>query len=1077
MVKYRLASLPRLDRKIRKCQMPMSLFNPQCTGYWDASFEINNNQVQWKAKPDPNTILYNYMLPPDHMTRCVIPLFAARGLLADLELRVATKLSHEYQDSRQHLSAMLDYDMRCCILFLARKRPDLQPFEVLWCAVSGVLKVHKPSFDRYIQAPAKIRQRVRRDGIAAFQRMIKAPDFVQVDKSLWNAMRVLEIYTRPLVTGENAYLWIDSFRLENIDVIYDLRLDGAKARKKLFDYLEERHPGGESIWHSLVQNFHSHDVIKFPEYATRPRSVETIFTWVEFFTEARQGVILKEMDFVGYDPVEGHEQKKPKKKKSRKRKGAKSEEQPTLLEQSNEKESPVSKEDSAPQDHPVSHERPPLKDETTSLKEPVTQEQHTSLEQAIGQEEPQTKKQRLSRKLSTTPSPCVPTPLSTLEESEEEREQKLSTEQLKKQRKKQARWEKKHGKTGKSDATKQASSTTVKESLPSVTAKTGDGGDSVTGNADKDSDSAIDNSHDRDGTSVINAGGELDGHLSAADSIPNDEAPTNQETVQELPSNRYEVLMAKPSKPAGKSARKLAFHADSEDDMKKAMEESLLNDPGSWSKVQGRAKLRPKQKQKQRTDDRKSIQDAYREKGYASAVTNVEPAAKRAEVQSAKPWVDYAEPWVDHTKSQPTRLSALIPGESSSEPIKELNSTARGQPTSWSALFKSTENDTGRKSPQEAAPSTNAIDTQPRTATATEDCEPIQESAQSASPHILAQSEPPVRQEQFKNLKPSKVVAGAASSPTSGTEDSESIKETVRPASHHTTMQSELPVVQESPRDLEPSKVVAGAGTTSTSGTEKSGSTKETVQPVDSQSIAQQELPPDRRASGDFTPPEDAAGAGSTSTSGTENSGPIKETLLTADPRDIAQSEHPTEKEKPMDLAPCEDAAGAKSTPAPSAKNESSTTEIAQTVGSHSFAQTRIPMDEEAREPRHRRKASSPPPLSSHAPLQPQLLVDEEAPGYHHSHEDGSPPPASPHAHAQSQPPVDEEEPKDENGHEDHTESLPEDDTASQPSTVVDSAMSHVEQWLASKYAAAFAGLTQAEIDNAHWRPQQSTSI
>ena len=962
------------------------------------------------------------------MTKCVIPLFATRGLLADLELGVATKMSHEYQDSRQNLSAMLDYDMRCCILFLTRKRPDLQPFEVLWCAVSGVLKLHKPSFDRYVQAPTKIRQRVRRDGIAAFQRMIKAPDFDHVDQYLWNAMRVLEIYTRPLVTKESVFLWIDSFRLENIDVIYDLRLDGAKARKKLFDYLEERHPGGESIWHSLVQNFHSHDVVKFPEYATRPRSIETITTWVYFFTEARQGVLLKGMDFDALVLDEAvaavaAEQKKPKKKnKPRKRKGAKSGELP------DEKELPVAQEKCTSQDLPVSLEQPPQRDDTTPQEESVTQEQHTSPEQALPQEEPQTKKQRLSRELSTTPTPCGPTPFSTLEEKEKS-EQKQSTEQLKKQRKKQSRWEKKHGKAGKSDANKQAASITVEESSPSVVAKADDGGDSVTGNANKDNDGVI-------GSSVINDGGDLGGHLSAADSVPSDEAPTNQETVQEHPSNRYEVLMAKPSKHAGKSAGKLAFHADSEDDMKKAMEESLLNDPGSWSKVQGRAKVRPKQKQKQRSDDRKSIQDAYRERGYATAVTDAQLDRARAEVKSREARADYL-------RSKITRLSALIPGEGSAESIKEHNSTACGQPTSWSALFKPTENDTGRNPPQEAAPSTNAVDTRPRTATATENREPIQESAQSASHHILAQSEPPVRQEQFKDSKPSKVVAGAASTPTSGTENSESIKETVRPVSHHTTMQSEPPVHQESLKDLKLSKDVAGAGSTSTSGTEKSNSTKETVQPVDSQNVAEQEGPADKGASGDFTPSEDAAGAGSTSTSGIENSSPIKETVLPAEPQDIAQSEHPVEKKESRDLAPCEDAAGAKSTPAPSARNEGSTTESAQTVDPHSFAQTSIPMDEEAPEPHHSREASSPPPANSHAPAQPQSSLDEEAS-------------------------------KDYDGHEDDIESLPKVSTPNQPLVVVDSAVSHVEQWLASKYSAAFAGLTQAEIDNAHWRPQDS---
>ncbi|KAI4709743.1 hypothetical protein J4E89_005760 [Alternaria sp. Ai002NY15] len=892
--------------------------------------------------------------------------------------------------------------------------------------------------------------------------MIKAPDFDHVDQYLWNAMRVLEIYTRPLVTKESVFLWIDSFRLENIDVIYDLRLDGAKARKKLFDYLEERHPGGESIWHSLVQNFHSHDVVKFPEYATRPRSIETITTWVYFFTEARQGVLLKGMDFGALVLDEtvaavAAEQKKPKKKnKPRKRKGAKSGELP------DEKELPVAQEKCTSQDLPVSLEQPPQRDDTTPQEESVTQEQHTSPEQALPQEEPQTKKQRLSRELSTTPTPCGPTPFSTLEEKEKS-EQKQSTEQLKKQRKKQSRWEKKHGKAGKSDPNKQTASITVEESSPSVVAKADDGGDSVTGNADKDNDGVI-------GSSVINDGGDLGGHLSAADSVPSDEAPTNQETVQEHPSNRYEVLMAKPSKHAGKSAGKLAFHADSEDDMKKAMEESLLNDPGSWSKVQGRAKVRPKQKQKQRTDDRKSIQDAYRERGYATAVTDAQLDRARAEVKSREVRADYL-------RSKITSLSALIPGEGNAESIKEHNSTARGQPTSWSALFKPTENDPGRSSPRDATPSTNAVETQPRTTNVREDHELIQESAHSAEPQAVAQSESPVKQEDFKDSTPSKVVAGAASTPTSGTENSKSIKKTVRPASRHKTMQSQPPVIQESPEDLESSKVVAGAGTTSTSGTEKTGSTKETVQLVDSQNVAEQEVPADKGASGDFTPSEDAAGEGSTSTSGIENSSPIKETVLPAGPQDIAQSEHPVEKKKSRDLAPCEDAAGAKSTPAPSARNEGSTTESAQTVDPHSFAQTRRPMDEEAPETRHRRRASSPPSVSSLTPSQPQLPVDEEESKDCNVYEDGPPPPVSPHASAQSQPPVDEEKPKDYNGHEDHAESIPEDDTPSQPSIVVDSAMSHVEQWLASKYAAAFAGLTQAEIDNAHWRPKQSASI
>lgn len=742
-------------------------------------------------------------------------------------------------------------------------------------------------------------------------------------------MRVLEIYTRPLVTGEPAFPWIDSHRLGNIGVMYDLSLDGAKARKTLFDYLEERHPGSDSTWHNLVQNYHSHDAVKFPEYATRPRSIESIFTWVEFFTEAQQGVLLKTIDFVGSDPIEGDGQKKPKKKnKSRKRKGAKSEEQPALLEQCDEKEPPIAQEKCASQEHPTSHDQTSQKEGTASEEEPLdqeqptTQEQHTSSEQVVPQE----------------CTPRVVTPLQTLEELSQESEQGQSKKQSKKQKRKE---KKQKDKSKKSEATKQAVSATVKEPPSSVVAKDDSDGDSIIGNTDKDGEGAIGNNHNRDSNVVIGNGDDLDGHLSAADLVPSDEAPTNPKTVQDHPNNRYEVLKPKPSKPAGKSAGKLVFYADSEDDVKKAMEESLLNDPGSWSKVQGRAKLRQRQKQKQRTDDRKSIQDAYRQKGYVSAATNVQPARARAEAKSAKVWTKYA-------RSQPTGLSALMPGESSSKPIKEHNSTARWQPTSWSALFNPT-NDTGRDSPREATLSTNAVDMQLRTAIATENREPVQESAQAASPHALVQLEPPVEQVESKDLKPSKAVAGAGSTPTSGTKISSPIKETVRPV----------------------------------------------------------------------------------------------------DPQNIAQSERPVYKGTAKDFAPCEDAAGARSTPAASsafAKNQGATEEVAQTAGSHSFARTRLPMDEEARE-------------------------------HHHSHEDSSRSPASPHAPAPLQRPVSEEKPKDYSGHEDHVESLAEDDISSQPSAGVDSAMSHVEQWLATRYAAAFDGLTQAEIKNAHCRPQQSAAI
>jgi hypothetical protein len=125
--------------RARDCVLSMSIFNKECCGFWDGSFEIDSDKVIWNATMDPAIIFFNFLLPAEHMTDNVLPLLQARNLLGGIPLQVASALNEEYKNAREFLALRYAADIADLIIFLTRTRPDLEPFEVLWCAVHATV--------------------------------------------------------------------------------------------------------------------------------------------------------------------------------------------------------------------------------------------------------------------------------------------------------------------------------------------------------------------------------------------------------------------------------------------------------------------------------------------------------------------------------------------------------------------------------------------------------------------------------------------------------------------------------------------------------------------------------------------------------------------------------------------------------------------------------------------------------------------------------------------------------------------------------------------------------------------------
>ena len=110
-------------------------------------------------------------------------------------------------------------------------------------------------------------------------------------------------------------------------------MDGAKARKTLFDYLQHRHPGVETLWHSLVQMYNTYDAKNFPQYSTKPMSTPSLILWESFYRHIREDMpleypqsrplVLKRKDNLSKSQgtVEEGEKKRSKRKRKSKSKG------------------------------------------------------------------------------------------------------------------------------------------------------------------------------------------------------------------------------------------------------------------------------------------------------------------------------------------------------------------------------------------------------------------------------------------------------------------------------------------------------------------------------------------------------------------------------------------------------------------------------------------------------------------------------------------------------------------------------------------------------------------------------------
>ncbi|KAG9193052.1 hypothetical protein G6011_03087 [Alternaria panax] len=631
----------------------MSLFNNDCSGVWDGSFKIVDDRVIWTAEIHPAIIFFNFLLPADHMTDNILPLLQARNLLGGVPLQVAAALNEEYRDARTFLAPMFAADIAYLILFLARKRADLERFELLWCAVHAAVQINHSVGDRYRKVPRTIRERVKRDAIQQFRCILHNPQFNFVGPLLGHALRALEVYIRPLVTDSSPFVWVHADFLHGLHDIHDLSLDGAKARRTLFDYLQNRHPGVETLWHSLLQMYNTHDVTHFPEYGTQPMSKPSLVLWELFYRHAREDVPLeypqarpsaltrKDNPLTLQGPVDEGKQKKSKNKKKNKSKGGRV---VALVE------------DQAVPKQPPSHDQP------VPEVQPASQQQPSAATVEI---------------LQTLP---------TVQEPPEQSEQKPS-------KKDRRNMKKKLKKLGAAERTKPS---VVEERQPSVTCNGDDNGGNATGNKD---DTVANN----DGDSIIGIIDDDDDVCLTPVEDPADKTSVNEDSAQEDTSdekpaaqngktsvaNVYAGILAEKRTPRGSGGG----NSYTVEDHAKILD--------SWQKVGVRKDMR--QKQKQHKNDRNIGRDVPNATGHV-------PTGARSLPVKVKPPVPSAKALGYDAKPRPTKMKALMPFEMASVP--KDNNVARDQPTSWSALFKGSRDEGRRPSSQHFNVSTNTADIQ-----------------------------------------------------------------------------------------------------------------------------------------------------------------------------------------------------------------------------------------------------------------------------------------------------------------------------------------------------------------------------
>jgi hypothetical protein len=665
------------------------MFNNDCGSVWDASFEINGDKFIWKGRNHPAIIFFNFLLPADHMTDIILPLLEARLLLGGIPFQVAAALCEEYRDAREFLAPMYAADMAYFIVFLTRKRPDLKPFEVSWCAAHAIVQINLPTYEKYRKIPMMIRRRVKRDAILAFRYILHNLTFTFVGPLLGHALRALEVYIRPLVTDSNPFVWVDAQFLHDLHDIHELSVDGAKARKALFDYLQDRHPGVETLWHSLVQAYNTYDVTHFPEHSTQPMSEPSLILWELFFRQARQDV-----------PYE-YPQTRPS--------ALKRKDNSSALEASfNEVEQKSSK---------------------NKKKKPKGGKVVEPIGDSDVPEQPASQNQAAANTVGIiTPSPTVQEPPEKSEHKQSKKDKKKMKKRLKKLK-----------------AIERIKSS-ANECQPSVIDNddnNNNNGGNVTGNKNDSGDSVVGNN---DGDSVIgsNTNNDSDVCLTPAEDLA-DEASVNGDPAQEDPIDEEPATQNSKVSAANVYARILAekrtLHDSSGEDVD-AVEEDYVENSDSWRKVEVR--MKPQHKQKKHKDDRDISKNVPRATDSVPTGAKSLPAKAKASVPSAKLLADEA-------KSRPAKTKAPVPCQVIFESRKHNNNMSRDQPTPWSALFEGSRDKRRHASPQNSNPPTNTVDAQFLATTSTESHESPQKDFSPLDRSSLVRSETSMGEEMSKS--------------------------------------------------------------------------------------------------------------------------------------------------------------------------------------------------------------------------------------------------------------------------------------------------------------------------------------
>ena len=466
-------------------------------------------------------------------------------------------------------------------------------------------------------------------------------------------------------------------------------MDGAKARKTLFDYLQHRHPGVETLWHSLVQMYNTYDAKNFPQYSTKPMSTPSLVLWESFYRHIREDVpleypqsrplVLKRKDNLSKSQgtVEEGEKKRSKKKRKSKSKGDRDVE-------------PV-QDPALPKHHPL---------ET----QPVPGEQLVSHQQSS------------AATVEILPSlPTVQQPLEKSERKPSKKDRRSMKKKLKKLR-----------------AVERSESSVVEEYKRSVIGNNANSG----GNATSMRTTMVEVLKDEDCGSTDDDGVCLTSARDPTDNTSVEEGPAREDSRdKEAVAQESKVIAANVY--TGISAEKRTLHGSCGDSPNRE-EEDHAKSLDSWQKVGVREDL--PQKQKQRKNDHNIGKDIPNTKSHVPIDAKSLPAKANVPVSSANSLEYDAEP-------RSMKVKAPVPYMVTSELRDDNNKFPLDQCTSWSALSKGFTDARRRRSLQHSDVSTDTASAQSLTSPDTKSHGSIQKNLPSLDRCPLARSETSIDEE------------------------------------------------------------------------------------------------------------------------------------------------------------------------------------------------------------------------------------------------------------------------------------------------------------------------------------------